>query len=59
MLLALRGKIVRVPPPSAPLTPWGELAEALSKAEAALPPGLKGAEKEQYLFREAIVILSR
>jgi Holliday junction DNA helicase RuvA len=73
MLLALRGKIARVPPPSAPLTPWGELAEALaemgydkraaaealSNAEASLPPGLKGAEKEQSLFREAIVLLSR
>jgi Holliday junction DNA helicase RuvA len=73
MLLALRGKIARLPPPSAPLSPYGELtealaemgydkraaAEALSKAEASLPPGIQGAEREQRLFREAIVLLSR
>jgi Holliday junction DNA helicase RuvA len=73
MILALKGKIAQVPPASAAASPYGELAEALaemgydrraaaealSKAEASLPPGLKGAEKEQILFREAIVLLSR
>jgi hypothetical protein len=34
-------------------------ADALSKAEAALPAGIAGAEKEQRLFREAIVLLSQ
>jgi Holliday junction DNA helicase RuvA len=73
MILALKGKIAQVTPSSAAASPYGELvealadmgydkraaAEALSKAEAALPPGLKGAEKEQLLFREAIVLLSQ
>jgi Holliday junction DNA helicase RuvA len=73
MILALKGKIAQSAPSSAAASPYGELAEALfdmgydkraasealSKAEAALPPGLKGAEKEQILFREAIVLLSQ
>ncbi|MDR2258844.1 MAG: Holliday junction branch migration protein RuvA [Treponema sp.] len=73
MILALKGKIAQVSPVSAAASPYGELvealaemgydkraaAEALSKAEAALPPGLNGAEKEQILFREAIVQLSQ
>jgi Holliday junction DNA helicase RuvA len=73
MILALKGKIAQVSPVSSSASPYGELvealaemgydkraaAEALSKAEASLPPGLKGAEKEQRLFREAIVLLSQ
>jgi Holliday junction DNA helicase RuvA len=72
MILALKGKIAQALPSTA-ASPYGELtealaemgydkraaAEALSKAEAALPPGLTGAEKEQALFREAIVLLSQ
>jgi Holliday junction DNA helicase RuvA len=70
MLLSLRGKIVRAAP--APAAPYGDLAEALagmgydrraaaealSRAAAALPPGLEAAEKEKLLFKEAIVNLS-
>jgi Holliday junction DNA helicase RuvA len=73
MILALKGKIAQTPPASAPASPYGELvealaemgydrraaAEALSKAEAALPAGLAEAEREQALFREAIVRLSQ
>jgi Holliday junction DNA helicase RuvA len=33
-------------------------AEALAKVEAALPPGLSGAEKEKQLFKQAIIHLS-
>jgi Holliday junction DNA helicase RuvA len=33
-------------------------AEALAKAEAALPPGLNGADLEKALFRQAILYLS-
>jgi Holliday junction DNA helicase RuvA len=72
MILALKGKIAQAAPSSA-ASPYGELvealfgmgydkraaAEALSKAEASLPPDLNGAEKEQLLFREAIVLLSQ
>jgi Holliday junction DNA helicase RuvA len=72
MILALKGKIAQAAPSSA-ASPYGELAEALfemgydkraaaealSKAEAALPPELRGPEKEQLLFREAIVLLSQ
>jgi Holliday junction DNA helicase RuvA len=73
MLLALKGRIVR--PAAAPerSSPYGELAaaladmgydkraaaDALAAAEAGLPPGINGAEKEKLLFREAIVRLSR
>jgi Holliday junction DNA helicase RuvA len=73
MILALRGKLARSPGTPAAPPPYGELAEALaemgydkraaaealSQAEAALPAGLTGAEKEQRLFREAIVRLSQ
>jgi Holliday junction DNA helicase RuvA len=73
MILALKGKIAQTPPASVPASPQGELvealaemgydkraaAEALAQAEAALPAGLEGAEKEKLLFREAIVLLSR
>jgi hypothetical protein len=33
-------------------------AEALARAEAALPPGISGAEKEKQLFKGAIIQLS-
>jgi Holliday junction DNA helicase RuvA len=73
MILALKGKIAQTAPASSSASPYGELvealfdmgydkraaAEALSKAEAAIPAGLAGAEKEQALFREAIVRLSQ
>jgi Holliday junction DNA helicase RuvA len=73
MILALKGKIVQVPPSSAAAAPYGELAEALAemgydkraaaealaKAETSLPSGMEGAEKEKALFREAIVLLSQ
>jgi Holliday junction DNA helicase RuvA len=72
MILALRGKLARVSSASREAAPYGELAEALagmgydrraaaealSKAEAALPPGLSGAEKEKALFKQAIIYLS-
>jgi Holliday junction DNA helicase RuvA len=32
--------------------------DALTKAEASLPPGLGGAELEKALFRQAILFLS-
>ena len=71
MILALKGKIVRIK--AAPETPYGDLVEALAgmgydrraaaevltKAEAQLPPGLEGAEKEKQLFKQAILELSR
>jgi Holliday junction DNA helicase RuvA len=73
MILALKGKIAQAVSKPAAASPYGELAEALgemgydrraaaealSKAEAALPPGLAGAEREKLLFREAIVLLSQ
>jgi Holliday junction DNA helicase RuvA len=73
MILALKGKITQAVPASAGAGPYGELAEALgemgydkraaaealSKAEKSLPPGLEGSEKEKALFREAIVLLSQ
>jgi Holliday junction DNA helicase RuvA len=72
MILALKGRLIRnVPAQEA--APYGELAEALAgmgydkraaaealaAAEAALPAGVEGAEKEKLLFKEAIVRLSR
>jgi Holliday junction DNA helicase RuvA len=73
MLLALKGRIVHAAPAPERLGPHGELtaaladmgydkraaAEALAGAEALLPPGLNGAEREKFLFREAILRLSR
>jgi Holliday junction DNA helicase RuvA len=73
MILALKGTIARAAPSAAAASPHGELvealaemgydkrasAEALSQAESVLPAGVKGAEKEQFLFREAIVRLSQ
>ena len=70
MILALRGKLAAVR--SLPKTPYGDLvealagmgydrrsaAEALAKAEAELPPGVSGEEKEKLLFKQAIVYLS-
>jgi Holliday junction DNA helicase RuvA len=72
MILALRGKLAHVSAASEGGAPYGELvealagmgydrkaaAEALARAEAALPPGLGGAEKEKTLFRQAIMYLS-
>jgi Holliday junction DNA helicase RuvA len=73
MILALKGKIAQTASASAVPLPYGELvealanmgydkraaAEALAKAEAALPAGVDGAVREQSLFREAIVLLSQ
>jgi Holliday junction DNA helicase RuvA len=71
MILALKGKLAReTAPPSA--GPRGELvealaemgydkraaAEAVARAEAALDPEITGADREKFLFREAIVYLS-
>jgi Holliday junction DNA helicase RuvA len=72
MILALRGKLARASAAPHEASPYGELAEALagmgydrraaaealSKAEAALPPGLNEAEKEKALFKQAIMYLS-
>jgi Holliday junction DNA helicase RuvA len=70
MILALKGRLVH--PAAAVRTPYGELAEALagmgydrkaaadalSRADAALEGGLSGAEREQRLFKQAILYLS-
>ena len=70
MILALKGKLTSVK--TAVVTPYAELtealvgmgydrraaSEALSKAEAELPPNVAAAEKEKLLFKEAIVHLS-
>ena len=72
MLLSLKGKLVHAPAAAAIASPYGDLvealaemgyerraaAEALARAEAALPPGLGAADKEKLLFKEAIVYLS-
>ncbi|MDR0759136.1 MAG: Holliday junction branch migration protein RuvA [Treponema sp.] len=72
MILALRGKLTHVPAASPKASPYGELmealagmgydrraaADALAKAETALPPGLSEAEKEKALFKQAIITLS-
>jgi Holliday junction DNA helicase RuvA len=72
MILALKGRIVRAPEAPERASPYGELvnalaemgydkraaAEALAAAEASLPPGTNGAEKEKLIFREAIVRLT-
>ncbi|MDR0599200.1 MAG: Holliday junction branch migration protein RuvA [Treponema sp.] len=71
MLLALRGKLA-LSRESPAAGPYGELTEALAEmgydrrqagealkqAEAALPPGLSGGEKERELFKRAILFLS-
>ena len=70
MILALKGKLVAAK--AAVETPYGDLcealsgmgydrraaAEALSRAEKEMPPGLSAAEKEKLLFKQAIVYLS-
>jgi Holliday junction DNA helicase RuvA len=70
MILALKGRLVH--PAAAVQTPYGELAEALAgmgydrksaaealgRADAALERGLSGAEREQRLFKQAILYLS-
>ena len=72
MLLALKGKLVHAPASPAAAYPHPDLVEALAemgydrraaadaiaRAESALPPGLPQAEKEKLLFRNAIVQLS-
>jgi Holliday junction DNA helicase RuvA len=73
MLLSLKGKLVHASEALAgPETPYGDLLNALTemgyerkaalgaleRAEAKLPQGLSGAEKEKLLFKEAIVNLS-
>jgi Holliday junction DNA helicase RuvA len=72
MILALKGKLASgggKPRTASPhsdlvtaLTEMGydqrSAAEALTKAEASLPPGLSGAELEKALFRQAILFLS-
>ena len=72
MLLALKGKLVyrsEALPVSSPhedlvraLAEMGydrrAAVDALARSEAALPPGLGGAEREQRLFKEAILYLS-
>ena len=72
MLLALKGKLVHTAAASASNSPYNDLiealtgmgyekraaAEALTRAEAALSPGLSPAEKEKLLFKSAIVYLS-
>jgi len=72
MLLALKGKLVHESASSVADSPYGDLiealaamgydkraaAEALTRAESALPSGLAPAEKEKLLFKNAIVYLS-
>jgi Holliday junction DNA helicase RuvA len=72
MILALKGKLIAVSPAAEAASPYGELAaalaemgydkkqaaEALAKADAELEPSVKGAEREQLLFKRAIVSLS-
>ncbi|MDR0316268.1 MAG: Holliday junction branch migration protein RuvA [Treponema sp.] len=72
MLLSLKGKLVTAPSASAPGSPYGDLiealaemgyerraaADALSRAETGLPPGIAAAEREKLLFKSAIVHLS-
>ncbi|MDR1899824.1 MAG: Holliday junction branch migration protein RuvA [Treponema sp.] len=72
MLLALKGKLIGRAAEDTLQGPYGDLvkaleemgydrkaaAEALSQAETALPPELRGADREKELFRRAIVSLS-
>jgi Holliday junction DNA helicase RuvA len=71
MLLSLKGKLIHTAAAS-PASPHNDLiealaemgydrrtaAEAIARAEAALPPALPAAEREKRLFRDAIVYLS-
>ncbi|MDR1429410.1 MAG: Holliday junction branch migration protein RuvA [Spirochaetaceae bacterium] len=71
MILTLKGKLTSLSALSSG-GPYAELvealagmgydkraaAEALARAEAALPPGVSGAEKEKLLFKQAIIHLS-
>ena len=70
MILTLRGKLAAARNLSK--TPYGDLvealagmgydrrsaAEALTRAEAELPPGVSGEEREKLLFKQAIIGLS-
>ncbi|GHT73146.1 Holliday junction ATP-dependent DNA helicase RuvA [Spirochaetia bacterium] len=72
MILTLKGKLAMAKTPAVTSSPYGELAEALAgmgydrraaaealnKAEVALPPGVTGTEKEKILFKQAILYLS-
>ena len=72
MLLALKGKLVHESADTPAASPYGDLiealaamgydkrvaAEAIARAETALPSGLNPAEKEKLLFRNAIMNLS-
>jgi Holliday junction DNA helicase RuvA len=73
MILALKGKLTWAPAShQQAASPYGELvealagmgydrraaADALSKAETNLPPGISAGEKEAFLFKQAIVELS-
>jgi len=72
MLLALKGKLIHTTAASPLNSPYGDLiealtemgyekrvaAEAITRAEADMPPGLAPAEKEKLLFKNAIVYLS-
>jgi Holliday junction DNA helicase RuvA len=72
MILTLKGKLTGgsgAPQPASPhadlVTALAEMgydrtaaADALAKAEAAIPAGLGGAELEKALFRQAILYLS-
>ncbi|GHV67873.1 Holliday junction ATP-dependent DNA helicase RuvA [Spirochaetia bacterium] len=72
MILALKGKLVHRSETPVLLSPHNDLvealaemgydrraaADALARAESALPPETAGAEKEQHLFRQAILYLS-
>ncbi|MDR2094883.1 MAG: Holliday junction branch migration protein RuvA [Treponema sp.] len=69
MILSLKGKLTRLPQPAS--GPYGDLVKALEemgydrrqaaaameKAAAGAYPGLSGAQKEQAVFREAILSL--
>ncbi|GHV85301.1 Holliday junction ATP-dependent DNA helicase RuvA [Spirochaetia bacterium] len=72
MLLALKGKLAFSKENAAAAGPYAELADALvemgydkrlaadalKQAEEKIPKGLSGAEKEQELFKRAILLLS-
>jgi Holliday junction DNA helicase RuvA len=72
MILALKGKLVAKGEEAAATSPYGDLvkaleemgyerraaADALTQAESGISGELEGAEREQALFRQAIVYLS-
>jgi Holliday junction DNA helicase RuvA len=72
MILTLKGKLTSLSELAPSGSPYAELvealanmgydkkaaAEALSRAETALPPGISEAEKEKLLFKQAIIPLS-